>query len=87
MSSREMDNVEQFESVLEPIVADARRDAISRCWLVNLVANRPPWTPSGIELSAGDRISVFSAGRASIAGAPDIWVGSHFALWMRIVES
>lgn len=79
-----MDNAEQFENVLEPIVADARRDAIARCWLVKLAANRPPWTPSGIELSAGDRISVFSAGRASIAGAPDIWVGSHFALWMRI---
>ncbi len=79
-----MDKVEQFESALEPIVADARRDAIAQCWMVKLAANRPPWTLSGIELSAGDRISVFSAGRASIAGAPDIWVGSHFALWMRI---
>jgi hypothetical protein len=79
-----MDNVEQFAGILEPIIADARRDAIAECWIVTLAANRPPWTPSGIELSAGDCISVFSAGRASIAGAPDIWVGSHFALWMRI---
>ncbi len=79
-----MDNVEQFESALEPIIAAAGRDAIAQCWLVKVAANRPPWTPSGIELSAGDRIRVFSAGRASVAGAPDIWVGSHFALWMRI---
>jgi hypothetical protein len=79
-----MDSVEQFASVLEPIVADARRGAIAECWMVKVAANRPPWTPSGIELRAGDRISVFSAGRASIASAPDIWVGAHFALWMRI---
>src|SRR5262249_8650584 len=48
---------------------------------------RPPWTSSGIRLSAGDRVSVFLAGRASIAAAPDIWVGAHFTLWMHIDSS
>src|SRR5216683_8359819 len=62
----------------------AGRDAIAQCWMVKVAANRPPWTPSGIELSAGDRISVFSAGRASIVREPNVWVGSHFSLWMRI---
>jgi hypothetical protein len=80
----EMNSVEEFESLLGPIIADAGRNAIAQCWLVKVAANRPPWTPSGIELSAGDQISVFSAGRASIVGMPDVWVGSHFALWMRI---
>jgi len=80
----QMDSVEEFESVLEPTIADAGRNAIAQCWLVKVAADRPPWTPSGIELSAGDRISVFSAGRASIVGMPNVWVGSHFALWMRI---
>jgi len=79
-----MDSVEEFESAVEPIVAEAGRDAIAQCWIVKVAANRPPWTPSGIELSAGDRISVFSAGRASITADPNVWVGSHFALWMRI---
>lgn len=79
-----MDDLEQFEGALAPIVAAAERDGVARCWMVKVAANRPPWTPSGIELHAGDRISVFSAGRASIAGDPNIWVGSHFALWMRI---
>ena len=79
-----MDSVEEFESAVEPIIAEAGRDAIAQCWMVKVAANRPPWTPSGIQLSAGDRISVFSAGRASIAGDPNVWVGSHFALWMRI---
>jgi hypothetical protein len=84
MSSLQMASIEEFESVLEPIITDAGRDAVAQCWLVKLPANRPPWTPSGIELSAGDQISVFSAGRASLVGAPNIWVGSHIALWMRI---
>src|SRR5260370_32020597 len=79
-----MDSVEEFEAALEPISAAAGRDAIVECWMVTVAANRPPWTPSGIELSAGDRISVFSAGRASIVREPNVWVGSHFSLWMRI---
>jgi len=83
-TNKQFECVEQFESALAPIIAEAGRDAIAQCWLVKLATNRPPWTPSGIELSAGDLVSVFSAGRANIAAAPDIWVGSHFALWMRI---
>src|SRR5438552_4487920 len=79
-----MDSVEEFETALEPIIAAAARDAIAQCWMVKVAANRPPWTPTGIELSPGDRISVFSAGRANIAGEPNVWVGSHFSLWMRI---
>ena len=51
---------------------------------MKLPANRPPWTASGIGLAAGDQVTVFSAGRAGIAEDPNIWVGSHFALWMRI---
>ena len=43
-----MDSVEEFESALEPIIAAAGRDAVAQCWLVRVVANRPPWTPSGI---------------------------------------
>jgi len=84
VSSLETDSIEEFESVFEPIIAGAGRDAVAQCWLVKLAANRPPWTPSGIELSAGDQVSVFSAGRASIVGAPDVWVGSHATLWMRV---
>ena len=77
-------SVEEFERALEPITAAAGRDAIAQSWMVEVAANRPPWTPSGIELSTGDQISIFSAGRASIADQPNVWVGSHFSLWMRI---
>jgi DUF3047 family protein len=79
-----MDKGEEVEKALEPVISDAEREGIAQCWLVKLAANRPPWTPTGIELSAGERISVFSAGRASIAGMPNVWVGSHFSLWMRV---
>src|SRR5277367_5797629 len=77
-------SVEEFERALEPITAAAGRDAIAQSWMVKLAANRPPWTPSGIELSTGDQVSVFSAGRASVIGASNVWVGSHFSMWMRI---
>ena len=83
-SPLKMNSVEEFESAVGPIIAAARRDAIAECRLVKVPANRPPWTATDIELSASERVTVFSAGRAGIASAPDIWVGSHFALWMRV---
>jgi len=82
-----MEDIEQFEAAAAPLIARAERDSIAECLLVKIPANRPPWTSSGIRLSAGDRVSVFLAGRATIAAAPDIWVGAHFTLWMRIDSS
>jgi hypothetical protein len=46
-------------------------------------ANRPPWTSTGIKLEPGDRVSVFCFGQAWLEANPSVWVGAHFALWIR----
>ena len=79
-----MESVAQLEAAAVSMIARVDLDSIAECRLIKISANRPPWTPSGIRLSAGERVSVFLAGRASIAEAPEIWVGAHFTLWMRI---
>jgi len=62
------------------------QDSIDRYWFVNLAAERPPWTDTGIEVAQGDRLSVFCAGRAWIKKHPQAWVEPYFALWLRIGE-
>ena len=44
----------------------AYQDSIDRYWFVRVPADRPPWTDTGIEVVAGDQLSVFCAGRAWI---------------------
>ena len=79
-----MGKVQEFAFAAEKIMADAARNGVAHCWLVKVPVDRQPWTSTGIELSAGDRVSIFSAGRAAMAADPKIWVGSHFTLWMRV---
>ena len=62
------------------------QDSIDRYWFVYVAADRPPWTDTGIEVSHGDRLSVFCAGRAWIKKHPQAWVEPYFALWLRIGE-
>ncbi len=79
-----MESVAQLEAAAASMIARADLDSIAECRLIKISANRPPWTPSGIRLLAGERVSVFLSGRASFAQTPEIWVGAHFTLWMRI---
>ena len=64
----------------------AHQASIDRYWFVHVPADRPPWTDTGIEVVAGDRLSVFCAGRAWIKKHPQAWVEAYFALWLRIGE-
>ena len=56
----------------------AHQDSIDRYWFVHVPADRPPWTDTGIEVVAGDRLSVFCAGRAWIKKHPQAWVEAYF---------
>src|ERR1700731_4445912 len=62
----------------------AYQDSIDRYWFIHVPAERPPWTDTGIEVVAGDRLSVFCAGRAWIRKHPQAWVEAYFALWTKV---
>lgn len=64
----------------------AHQNSIDRYWFARVPAERPPWTDTGIEVVAGDRLSVFCAGRAWIKKHPQAWVEAYFGLWLRIGE-
>src|ERR1700738_210374 len=70
-------------AALLALVRDSGTDVIRDHWIVRVPANRPPWTPTGIKLKPGDRISLFSFGRAWHEANPSAWVGANFGLWIR----
>ena len=75
---------DEFAMLLEGRDKIPAKDSIDRYWFVHVPADRPPWTDTGIEVVAGDRLSVFCAGRAWIKKHPQAWVEAYFALWLRI---
>lgn len=52
--------------------------------LVDLPADRKPWTPTGIKLDMGDKVTTFAMGRVDMARPLDIWVAPPFQFWARI---
>ena len=54
---------------------------------VQVPADRPPWLDSGLDVRAGDVVTVLAQGRVYLSRALDIWVGPSFQLWLRIGEA
>jgi len=77
-------SAENFRAEFSSLIRQHATDLIEAYWFVDIPANRPPWTATGIKLAAGDRVSLFCAGRAWLAATPLVWVGAHFGLWIRV---
>lgn len=75
---------EDFRTEFSRLIQSHATDLIEEYRFVAIPANRPPWTATGVKLAAGDRVSLFCAGRAWHAAAPSAWVGAHFSLWIRV---
>ncbi len=70
-------------AALAALVRERGADAVREHYVVRVLANRPPWTSTGIRLTPGDRISLFCFGRAWLTANPSAWVGANFGLWAR----
>lgn len=55
--------------------------------LIALPSDQPPWFDTGLDITAGDNLTLLSAGRTHLSKVMDIWVGSGFQVWARIGES
>jgi len=49
--------------------------------LVELEAGRLPWTDSGIEVEAGQELTLLACGRVYLSRALDVWGGPQYHLW------
>jgi len=76
----------QFRAALEPWVASLPREAVTGHAFHRLPADRPPWFDSGLDLEAGQPVTLLADGRVYLSKALDIWVGPAFQLWSRVGE-
>jgi hypothetical protein len=51
---------------------------------LTLPGNRPPWTPTGLHVEAGDRVTLLGSGFVRWSARRDIGAGAKFHLWGRV---
>src|SRR5262245_28464263 len=50
-------------------------------------ANQPPWFDTGLDLSAGEQVTVFAVGRPLLSRELNLWFHPDIQLWYRIGET
>jgi hypothetical protein len=73
--------------LLRAVAEGAFADEIADARVVALPGKEPPWTDTGVELAAGEAISVLAAGRVVLSEELGLWFGPRVYLWRRIGEA
>jgi hypothetical protein len=69
---------------LEDWIGALPDEHVADATFVRLPANVPPWTSVGIDLEAGDVVSLFAEGRVVLSEEDGLWNGPSFHLWSRV---
>lgn len=77
----------EFRRELEALLDRAPAGLIDAHAFVEVPADRPPWLPTPLELTKGDRVTWVAAGRVELSRLLDLWVGADFQLWARPGEA
>jgi hypothetical protein len=72
-----------FHADLQPWIASLSPQALAGHAFHYLPATSPPWFDTGMDLAAGDRITLMAEGRVFLSRLLDIWVPPSFQLWTR----
>lgn len=75
-------SAEAFRAHYQALVAGSDRIADAR--VLHLPAQVPPWTDTGIDVEAGEEITLLAAGRVVLSEELDLWGGPRLYLWGRI---
>ena len=76
----------EFRATLEPWLAALPTGLTSGHGFHRLPARQPPWHDTGMDLEAGETVTLLADGRVYLSRALDIWVGPAFQLWCRVGE-
>lgn len=75
-----------FRKTLAPWLAGLPTDLLADHHFHYLPARRPPWFDSGIDVAAGEKVTLLADGRVYLSRLLDLWVAPSFQLWCRIGE-
>jgi hypothetical protein len=74
---------DEFRSRFESILAATAPGVVRDHAFFDIASDRPPWSDTGMDLEAGDRLSSFAIGGTTLKGTP-IRLDPYFQLWFRI---
>jgi hypothetical protein len=75
----------QFQSSFNALLKDdVVQQSIAESKYISLLANRIPWTATGVCMKAGDTVTTFAAGRVWRSRLLDLWLRPQFALWFKV---
>lgn len=77
-------STDNFRADFSALLDSHAAELVAEYQFVEVPANRPPWTATGIKLAAGDGVTLFCAGRAHLIASPYARVEAHSALWARV---
>jgi len=75
-----------FRATLEPWLGSLPPGLLREGRFYRLPANEPPWHDTGLDLVAGESVTLLADGRVVLSRLLDLWIGPAFQLWCRIGE-
>lgn len=77
----------QFQSNFSALLAKAPPNTVRKSAFFAVPANQPPWFDTGLELRAGEQVSVFVVGQAILSRELNLLFHPDMQLWYRIGEA
>jgi hypothetical protein len=77
----------ELHSGFAALLAKAPANAIRESAFFTVPANQPPWFDTGLQLEAGEKVSVFSIGQAVLSREPDLLFHPDMQLWYRVGDT
>jgi hypothetical protein len=76
-----------FHSGFAALLAKAPPDTLRASAFFSVPANQPPWFDTGLELEAGEQVSIFVIGQAILSRELNLSLHPDMQLWYRIGET
>jgi hypothetical protein len=77
----------EFQSGFAALLAKAPLNTVRSSAFFSVPANQPPWFDTGLELKAGERVTVFVIGQAILSRELNLWFYPDMQLWYRIGDN
>jgi hypothetical protein len=77
----------EFQSDFAALLAKAPPGTVRSSAFFSVPANQPPWFDTGLELKAGEQVSIFAIGQAILSRELNLWFYPDMQLWYRIGDT
>src|SRR5215468_7560141 len=77
----------EFQSGFAALLAKAPPGTVRASAFFSVPANQPPWFDTGLELKAGEQVSIFAIGQAILSRELNLWFHPDMQLWYRIGDT